>query len=244
MTDPTSSPVSPHVALRDLRVQRGGRELVRDLNLAVPRGQFVAVVGASGVGKSSLLACLAGMMEPAGGTITYRCANACDHAPATYRRRVGIVFQHLRLSPNATVLTNVLCGTLGQHPWWRTLFGFSRTETAHARRLLEEMELGGYEQMPVRRVSGGEKQRTAIARALMQSPELILADEPVASLDPRLARQVLALLRNECQASQRTIFCVLHDPDLVEEFADMVLTLSRICPSAWSLREQRPACAP
>ncbi|MGC1482143.1 MAG: ATP-binding cassette domain-containing protein [Chthoniobacterales bacterium] len=225
-----------HVELRNLCVRRDQRDLVRDLNLDVPRGSFVAVVGPSGVGKSSLLACLAGMLEPGAGTITYRCAQRCDHSPNDFQKRLGLVFQHLRLTLNASVLTNVCCGVLGQRGWWRTLLGFSRDERKQAKDLLERFGLKGYERLPVAKISGGERQRTAIARALMQSPELILADEPVASLDPALARNVLGYLRDETRKNQRTVFCVLHDPDLVAEFADYTLTLSRVCPAAWKLR--------
>ncbi len=225
-----------HVELRGLSVRRDQRDLVRDLDLSVPRGSFVAVVGPSGVGKSSLLACLAGILEPGAGQITYRCNQQCDHRPADFQKRMGLVFQHLRLTLNASVLTNVCCGVLGRRPWWRTLFGFTQEEKAKARGLLERFGLKGFEKFTVSEISGGERQRTAIARALMQGPELILADEPVASLDPALARSVLGYLRDETRTSGRTVFCVLHDPDLVNEFADYTLSLSRVCPAAWNLR--------
>lgn len=225
-----------HISLETLSVSRPGRTLLSGLSARIPRGSFVAVVGPSGAGKSSLLACLAGLIPPASGGITYHCNRQCSHSPADFQKRLGLVFQHLRLIRNATVLTNVLCGLLGERPWWRTLAGFSRSDRARALALLEEMELTGYEQSEVARLSGGESQRVAIARALMQSPELILADEPVSHLDPRLSRKILASLKTRTLSRQRSVFCVLHDPALVSEFADMTLSLSKDAPDAWSLQ--------
>jgi len=233
ITDPSTH--EAHVRLSDLRVHRGDRDLVRGLNLVVPRGSFVCIVGPSGAGKSSLLSCLAGMTEPGSGKITYRCLEHCDHAPAGFQKRLGLVFQHLRLSQNATVLTNVLCGLLGDLPWWKTIIGFSRSDKAKARALLVEFELEAYARVPVARLSGGEKQRTAICRALIQNPEILLADEPISNLDTRLSRDVLRRFKSETRKHRRTVFCVLHDPDLVAEFADYTLRLDKLCPEAWKL---------
>jgi phosphonate transport system ATP-binding protein len=235
-----NSPAEAHVSLHDLRVHRGDRDLVRGLNVVVPRGSFVCVVGPSGAGKTSLLSCLAGMTEPGSGTITYRCLEKCDHAPAGFQKRLGLVFQHLRLSQNASVLTNVLSGLLGDLPWWKTLFGFSRKDKVRARALLADFELESYARVPVARLSGGEKQRTAICRALIQNPEVLLADEPISNLDTRLSRDVLKRFKAETRENHRTVFCVLHDPDLVAEFADYTLRLDKLCPDAWKL-DRRPA---
>lgn len=235
-----SPPTDSHVSLHDLRVHRGDRDLVRGLNLTIPRGSFVCVVGPSGAGKTSLLSCLAGMTKPGSGHITYRCLQHCDHTPHDFQKRLGLVFQHLRLSQNASVLTNVLSGLLGDLPWWKTLFGFSRNDKTRARALLTDFELDAYARIPVAHLSGGEKQRTAICRALIQNPEVVLADEPISNLDPRLSREVLRRFKNETRANHRTVFCVLHDPDLVAEFADYTLRLDKLCPDAWKL-DHRPA---
>lgn len=224
-----------HVETRGLAVARGERELVRDLNLAVPRGRFVAVTGPSGVGKSSLLACLAGLLAPAHGTVSVRDLHGNAHAPWARRRHLGFIFQHLRLAPNVSARTNVLCGLLGQRPWWRTLAGFPRADRTEAAAWLERLELSPHAAAPASRLSGGERQRLALARALIGKPEVILADEPVSALDPRLARLALNLLRDETRTRGATVFCVLHDADHAAAFADLTLSLHREDPGAWTL---------
>jgi ABC-type phosphate/phosphonate transport system ATPase subunit len=225
-------PEVPQIAVRSLEVAREKRSLVRNLDLAIPRGHFLVIAGPSGAGKTSLLSCLAGLIEPRHGEISYE----GRHAPADYRARLGLVFQHLLLTPNATAETNALCGLLGGLPWWRTLGGFCRADKSRAQSILEKLQLAGYAQTPVRRISGGERQRVAIARALMASPQVILADEPVSHLDPPLARAVLALLRQQARETGCAVVCVLHDEALTAEFADSILSLRKDEPEAWSLK--------
>jgi phosphonate transport system ATP-binding protein len=215
----------PHIQIDHLTLERGGRVLVRDLNVAVPRGRFVAVVGPSGAGKSTLLETLAGMRPQNAGSITYCCQHRCLHDPGRFRGRIGLVFQQLHLTRNGTALQNVLAGSLSRHPWWRTLAGFPVAERLLAQRCLDALELGTYRHRLVRRLSGGEQQRVALARALVQQPELILADEPVSHLDASLAVRVLTLLKEETRRGARTVLCVLHDLALVDRFADAVLSL-------------------
>lgn len=215
-------------------MERGGRVLIRGLNLEVPRGRFIAVVGPSGAGKSTLLETLAGMRPQHGGSITYCCQHRCLHPPEEFRGRIGLVFQQLHLARNATTLQNVLAGSLARHRWWRTLFGFPSAEQVLARYCLEAFELEAYRHKLVRRLSGGEQQRVALARALVQQPELILADEPVSQLDTSLAVRVLSLLKDETRRGTRTIFCVLHDLRLVDRFADAVLSLNGSRDDGWA----------
>jgi phosphonate transport system ATP-binding protein len=217
----------PHVQVTGLTVARGGHVLVRDLNLDVSRGCFLAVVGPSGVGKSSLLETLGGICSPAQGSITYRCRRECLHSPGDFRCRIGFVFQQLHLARNATVLQNVLAGSLHRHPWWKTLFGLPLVERQRAFHWMQVLGLRRYSHKLVRQISGGEQQRVAIARALLQEPELILADEPVSHLDRALAEEVLNALKTEARQSARTVLCVLHDPALVTRFADAVLDLGK-----------------
>jgi len=223
---PTAAPAL-QVEARGLGLQRGGAWLFRDLDLMLPRGRFIAVTGPSGAGKSSLLACLGGTLDPTEGEIRYACANGCSHRVADFQPRVGRVFQNLMLSENSSLLTNVLCGRLGRHAWWRTLFGFPAGDREDAARWLQELGLARYVHRRVADVSGGEQQRTAVARALQQEPEIVLADEPVSSLDAPLADRVIDLLRHQTRDRGCTVVCVLHDERLVARAADLVIRFLR-----------------
>lgn len=226
------------VSLRKLGHYQQGRWLFRHLCVDVPPGSFVAVVGPSGVGKSTLLSCLAGMRKPTEGEVVFaRGQDECT--PSAMRGRVGIIFQHLRLTENNTVLNNVLCGRLHQLSGWRTLFGFPRRMKKEAYPIIHDLGLTPYLYQAVASISGGEKQRVAIARALYQEPEIFLADEPVSQLDTYLTGRVLGLLKLQASEAGRTVFCVLHDVSLVNRFADYALSLNRDQPEKWNLRSVR-----
>lgn len=214
------------IDIENLTVSRGGRPVLEKLNLSVRRGSFVSIEGHSGAGKSSLLNCLAGLLKPSSGAITYHCRKGCAHTPSQFQERLGMVFQHLRLTPNATAEVNVLCGLLGTRPGWRTLFGFPSSDRSQAKRLLAQLGLESLATKPVSQLSGGERQRVAVARALISGPECLLADEPVSNLDPATARCVLGLLKSECARNGCTVFCTLHDRALAGEFADATLRLN------------------
>jgi phosphonate transport system ATP-binding protein len=232
-----------HLVLRRVGLYRNGKWLFRNLELTVPRGQFVAVLGPSGVGKSSLLSCMAGLLTPSEGEITYRCQHACLHAPCSFQKRIGIVFQNLMLIRNSSLLNNVLCGRLGRLPWWKTAIFFPREEKEDAFRVLYDLGLAHLVHRWVGEVSGGEQQRTAIARALFQEPEIILADEPVSNLDSYLTGRVLGIFKQQARLHQRTIFCVLHNPELVARFADHALSLSPGDPEGWDFHPVKPVPA-
>jgi len=228
---------SLHVAARGLGLKRGDRWLFRGLDLDVPRGTFVAVVGPSGVGKSSFLACLAGLLEPTEGSVALHDRAGATHAPAAVRGATAVVFQNNLLVPTSSLLDNALCGRLGRHHWWQTVVGFPRADREEAYRILCDLGLGDKINRWVCETSGGEQQRTAIARALLQEPELYLADEPVSNLDTYLTGRVLGILRQEAAQRGRTVFCVLHNPDLVERFAELVLSFDTSGDGAWKLRK-------
>ncbi|MBW7896591.1 MAG: ATP-binding cassette domain-containing protein [Opitutaceae bacterium] len=230
---------SCHVTIRGLGLRSGERWLFRNLDLEVKRGRFIAVVGPSGVGKSTFLGCLNGLVTPTEGEIEFCCLQRGRHTPANFQGHTGVVFQHNLLVPNSSVLTNVLCGRLGRYPWWRTLFGFPQPDRESAFRILADLGLAAYTHRWVCETSGGEQQRAAFARALFQEPELYLADEPVSNLDTYMTGRVLGILRQEVTLHGRTVFCVLHNPDLVERFADHVLSFDPTDATAWNYREVR-----
>jgi phosphonate transport system ATP-binding protein len=225
-----------HVAVHRLGLTRGGRRLFRDMTWQIPRGAFVAVTGPSGAGKSSLLACLAGLIDPSEGEVEYGSTNGAGSCPpAAMRARLGLVFQNLMLTPNAPVLRNVLCGRLGRYPAWRTAFGFPRRDRRDALAWLAALEIDHYARRPLAALSGGEQQRVAVARALFQEAEVILADEPVSNLDPALAERVVDVLGRAAGERRATVFCVLHHVELLERYADFVLAFDPAGARAWTL---------
>ena len=226
---------SEQVTLRGLGLKRQNRWLFREMDIQVPRGKFIAIVGPSGAGKTSLMGCLAGSVVPSEGEVVFQCAQGCRHSPPAFRKRLGIVFQNFLLIGNGTLLHNVLCGRLGRYPWWRTLAGFPRTDRAEAFEILNHLGLASHVYRRAAEVSGGEQQRAALARALFQEPEMFLADEPVSNLDPALTCHVLEILRQQTRKQSRTVICVLHDPNLVERFADFVINLNPNQPERWAV---------
>ncbi len=223
----TILPGETAVGLDAISLERGGKRLFERMTWTVPAGSFLAVTGPSGAGKSSLLACLRGSLVPSSGTFSFSIGDP---------RLVGTIFQHLRLTNELSVLTNVLCGCLGDQPWWKTLFSFGTDNAQRAYKIISELGLAELAHKPVRRISGGEQQRTAIARVLLQDPEIIFADEPTSNLDQRLAEQVLARFRDLCTRRGRTVISVLHDRDLVERFADFELKIGPDYDNSWMLR--------
>lgn len=224
------------IELSGLRVDRPGRTLLRNLDASFQPGAFIAVTGHSGAGKSSLLSCIAGFLDPADGRLVYRCNARCEHCPASFRSRIGFVFQHLRLSQNSTAGLNVLCGLLGSRPWWRTLWGFPASDRARSEELLECLGLPGCARVPVAELSGGERQRVAIARAMIGAPEVLIADEPVSHLDRQTAERSLEFIRSEARRNACTVLCALHDTELVERFADATLHIDSAIENGWNLQ--------
>jgi phosphonate transport system ATP-binding protein len=210
-----------------LSLRRGDKLLFEKMTWQLPRGSFLAITGASGAGKSSLLACLGGFILPNGGEFKLGAADSTS---------IGFVFQNFRLTGNLSVLKNVLCGKLGAYNWWQTLFSFSESDKLKAFQILRELGLENLIYRQVRKISGGEQQRTAIARLLMQNAEIILADEPTSNLDAALAKRVLTILRRLCSDENRTVIAVLHDSRMVEDYADYELKIDADYENGWIIR--------
>ncbi len=207
-----------------------GVQALDGVSFDVPRGEFVAVIGLSGSGKSTLLRCINRLIDPTGGSIIFdgdTVTGANDAEMRHVRRRIGMVFQHFNLVHRSLVITNVLAGRLGYvSPIWSLLNRFPKQDTDDA---LAQLTRVGLEEKAYDRadsLSGGQQQRVGIARALMQNPMLILADEPVASLDPVLAHSIMRHLEDINKQDGVTVLCSLHFLDLVHAYADRVIALN------------------
>jgi len=208
-----------------------GTQALAGVDLAVPAGELVVLLGANGSGKSTLLRCAVRLVEPDAGTVRVGDTELTGLRGAALRRarsRVALIFQQSRLVRRRSALDNVAAGALAHHPGVRTaLGGLPAGERAHAAELLDRVGLGELAGQRADTLSGGQAQRTAIARALAQRPSVLLADEPVASLDPDATSATMALLRDLAHSDRLAVLCVLHQPALALEFADRVVALHR-----------------
>ena len=189
-----------------------GTAALRGITLEFPTQQHHVIMGPSGSGKSSLLGCIAGRLKPSSGLLKRN-------------GRVATIHQDLRLVAEKTAIENVLHGSFCRHPLRRTLFGFPKVERDRSVQLLCRVGLCEKLYIPVKRLSGGERQRVAIARALMQDPHILLADEPVASLDEENAHEIMGLVTELAQERKLTVISVLHDFHLARQFADRIVRL-------------------
>jgi phosphonate transport system ATP-binding protein len=211
------------------KIYDDGTLALDNVSFTVPDGEFLIVIGLSGSGKSTLLRCINRLIDPTAGEIIW---NGVDLAKLEgdelrqVRRKIGMVFQHFNLVERSTVLINILSGRLGYAKTWPTmLHRFSKDDRDKAWQTLERLGIEDQARKIARELSGGQQQRVGIARALMQDPELMLADEPVASLDPVLAHSILQHLEDLNQEDELTIICSLHYLDLVQRYASSVIGL-------------------
>ncbi|MFK0403433.1 phosphonate ABC transporter ATP-binding protein [Microbacterium sp. NPDC090225] len=207
----------------------GSTTALKDASLQVSRGEIVVLLGLSGSGKSTLLRHLDGLETPTSGSVEVLGSQVPalrGRALRTLRSRVGFIFQQFELVPSLTVLENVLTGSLSGIRGPRLgLWGYSKAAKLRA---LEHLDRVGILDRAYQRsdtLSGGQQQRVAIARALMQKPDILLADEPVASLDPESSDQVMALIREIAADEGLTVVCSLHQVDLAISWADRIVGL-------------------
>lgn len=196
-----------------------------DIDLRLPRGQFCVLLGASGAGKSTLLRVVNGLLAPSEGSVWLEGERLPDGRPRARRGRVATIHQGVDLVPRLSVLANVLTGAVGEMRAPAALLGrFGRARKRQACALLHEVGLEP-EQLYRRAstLSGGQQQRVGIARAFMGTPSLVLADEPVASLDPRISADILALLQRAAREHGATVLCSLHQLALARRFADRLV---------------------
>jgi phosphonate transport system ATP-binding protein len=201
------------------------------INLTVPRGEVLALIGPSGAGKSTLIRCVNRLVEPSSGRAVLDGEDVTalgNRALRQARRRMGMVFQEYALVERLTVMENVLSGRLGYVGFWRSWARrFPADDVRQAYALLDRVGLAGHENKRADALSGGQRQRVGIARALMQSPLLLLVDEPTASLDPKTSRQVMRLLCELCRERGLSAVINIHDVALATRFADRIVGLRR-----------------
>jgi phosphonate transport system ATP-binding protein len=211
------------------KVYADGTVALKDVSFTVNDGEFLIIIGLSGSGKSTLLRCINRLIEPTEGQIIWNGTNipsADSKQLRRIRRQIGMIFQQFNLVKRSTVLMNVLSGRLGYVSPMRSLFyHFPKEDTQMARQALEKVGIAEQAHKRADELSGGQQQRVGIARALMQDPHMILADEPVASLDPVLAHSILESLEKLNREQNITVLCSLHYLDLVQRYATRVIGL-------------------
>lgn len=211
------------------KVYDDGTRALSDVTFTVEDGEFLVIIGLSGSGKSTLLRCINRLIEPTSGTILYNGQDVTAANPAALRRirrQIGMVFQHFNLVKRSSVLTNVLSGRLGYANPMRSLLGLWAAE--ERRQAMANLEMVGIANKANNRadeLSGGQQQRVGIARALMQNPSLMLADEPVASLDPALSDSVMQYFEKLNRERGTTVICSLHVLGLARTYATRIIAL-------------------
>ncbi len=211
------------------KVYDDGTVALKDVSFTVEEGEFLIVIGLSGSGKSTLLRCINRLIDPTEGKITWNdidITEASEGELRRIRRGIGMIFQQFNLVDRSSVMTNVLTGRCGYvNPLWSLINYFPRKDRERAHTALERVGIREKASNRADALSGGQKQRVGIARALMQDPKMLLADEPVASLDPVLAHTILGYLEKLNQEDKITVVCSLHYLDLVQRYATRVIGL-------------------
>lgn len=201
------------------------------IDFTVEPGEFIAVIGPSGAGKSTLLRCLNRMVEPTEGSIAFQgeeTIRARGSRLRRIRREMSMIFQGFNLVERSSVLTNVLHGRLGYMSSWKGALGlFAKSDVAEAKRLLARVGLHEQTHKRADELSGGQQQRVGIARALAQQPKLILADEPIASLDPAASETVMSSLRRFCAEDGIACLCNLHQVDMAKKYASRIIGIHK-----------------
>ena len=211
------------------KIYDNGVHALNDVSFDIPDGQFLVIIGLSGSGKSTLLRCINRLIEPTDGRILWNdidITTATDEELRLIRRRIGMIFQHFNLVRRSSVITNVLAGRLGYtNPGWSLLNHFPHEDKKKALEKLARVGIADKAHIRADQLSGGQQQRVGIARALMQEPELMLADEPVASLDPATSHSVMKYLEQLNKEDGITILCSLHFLSLARTYADRIIAL-------------------
>ena len=206
-----------------------GDTALQGVTLEIPAGQLLGLIGPSGAGKSTLIRCVNRLVEPSAGRIwlgDLELTGLGGRGLRAARRRIGMIFQEYALVERLTVMENVLSGRLGYVPFWRSfLRRFPPIDVERAFRLLDRVELSEHADKRADALSGGQRQRVGIARALAQQPELLLVDEPTASLDPKTSRRIMRLIREVCEEQGLAAIVNIHDIELARRYMTRIVGL-------------------
>lgn len=206
-----------------------GDKALTSVSLEIPAGQVAALIGPSGAGKSTLIRCVNRLVEPTEGQVFLgetELTGLSSRQLRRARRRMGMIFQEYALIDRLTVMENVLSGYLGYTGFWRSYFRrYPQPVVQQAFKLLQRVGLENFIDKRADALSGGQRQRVGIARALLQSPEILLVDEPTASLDPKTSRQIMRLIKELCVERQLAAIINIHDVQLAQLFADRIIGL-------------------
>lgn len=210
---------------------RPGEPVLKNINLEIDASGVTAIIGPSGTGKSTLIRCINRLIDPTSGKINFRgedLAQLTGRSLREARCHIGMVFQEYNLVERLTVIENVLCGKLGRLPIWRPLLRkFSDQDIARAFELIDSVGLSqDFASRRADALSGGQRQRVGIARALMQDPSLILADEPTSSLDPKTSVEIMELLDQVSKERAVPVIVNIHNVDLARRFASRIIGMS------------------
>lgn len=217
--------------IRGLRKEyRVGHPVLREVSIDFPSAGVIAIIGPSGTGKSTLIRCINGLVRPTGGEILFRgrdLAKLSGSALRQARRRIGMVFQEYNLVERLTVMENILCGRLGYVAVWRAwLRKFPRKDIDRAFDLLDSVGLPGFAAQRADALSGGQRQRVGIARAIMQEPDILLADEPTSSLDPKTSVEIMEILQRVAQDRGIPVIVNIHNVELARRFASRIIGMT------------------
>jgi phosphonate transport system ATP-binding protein len=229
---PAAAGVDRSLVIRNLRKEyRAGQPVLKDISFMVEGRGMTAIIGPSGTGKSTLIRCINRLVNPTAGEILFRgqdLARLKGRELRAARRRIGMVFQEYNLVERLSVIENVLCGRLGYVAVWRAwLRKFPPADVDRAFHLLDAVGLSDFATQRADQLSGGQRQRVGIARALMQEPDLVLADEPTSSLDPKTSVEIMELIAR--RAGERDIPAIvnIHNVGLARRFADRIVGMSK-----------------
>ena len=232
-TAPDAGTLPGTLLIRNLRKEyRAGEPVLKDITLTVEGRGLTAIIGPSGTGKSTLIRCINRLVDPTAGEIWFGGQDLATLRGARLRaarRRIGMVFQEYNLVERLSVIENVLCGRLGYLPAWRAVLRrFPEGDVARAFDLLDAVGLGAdFATRRADRLSGGQRQRVGIARAVMQGPDLVLADEPTSSLDPKTSVEIMELLAGLSESRATPVVVNIHNVDLARRFAGRIVGMSR-----------------